>query len=186
LFFVPSLCEFLKQGNFRIGATRTCKAARASETKEASGTNGMNGMNEASGAHGAKRVYGRANKAIGTSKANCNSPKNELYKQLVKICTCWLNLQICNFYFNCRCCVFYWILVGLLRSSFASCLLLSRDKCTGFGGVGVGFTCVDGAELKRERCSLGAELERTWYGLGAEKGEGNKCRKCRESCLVLK
>jgi len=55
-------------------------------------------------------------------------------------------------------------------------LLLSRDKCTGFGGVRVGFTCVDGAELKRKRCSLGAELERTWYGLGAEKGEGGKCR----------
>ena len=66
--------------------------------------------------------------------------------------------------------------MGLLRSSFASCLLLRGDECTGFGGVGVGFTCIDGAELKRERCSLGADLVRTWYGLGAEKGEGDKCR----------
>ena len=58
--------------------------------------------------------------------------------------------------------------MGLLRSSFASCLLLRGDECTGFGGVVVGFTCIDGAELKRERCSLGADLVRTWYGLGTD------------------
>ena len=70
--------------------------------------------------------------------------------------------------------------MGLLRSSFASCLLLRGDECTGFGGVGVGlfcvfdvyeagFTCVDGAESKRTWCSLGARMVQPWYGVGAEK-----------------